>query len=237
MTIGWGHTFKHLTNFLNSKNTLGNYRYKNYYPFKSKSGKWYAFWNQGYSDIKIYDLETKQIVIEKFYSSGTGYNPHTNHSVYVPSFIPIKDYVVDDNEFDEWIDDGSLTLDNFEQIQFVPYAFNAWTVWAADYQFYVDIIDLSEIDSGVVKRVKNKGYTIPIDAEHVKNFVKMNTNSLHTMDKKDPVLYSSDFIVLEETYRDRIIYDENLDKPILKNIYDKTVYETENDPPYMKKEI
>ena len=167
-------------------------KYHNFYPFKSKSGRWYAFFNNSYSDIKIYDLETGELWFTNFYS----YNPefdfsenkrdsriyydHTNVSTYVPSFIKdsfiLKEkehvYYINDFSFDEDFEDSQLPK---EELDFLPIAFNMWTIWAADYEFYVDVLDLSDIDNKVVKIYNNISYTVSRSVDKVRDIIKVDS--------------------------------------------------------------
>lgn len=204
VTEGYGHDF---TNFdaltapllVKAEEKFGKHSYRNWYPFKSPKGDWMAFHMVSYSDIRIVNLDSMEIVVDgEFYAhivkgadgkndwrhKDTVYNSHTNTSVYVPSYYidtydkgkdpegnscGVGHYAVNDREFD----DDESTLGNMKS---VPIAFTAWTIWAADYEFYVDMLDLSEVDEGRVSLLspgeKFQGACIPISARHVRNWVK-----------------------------------------------------------------
>lgn len=204
MTKGYGHDFSGfdaLTKPLLDKATekFGKHAYRNWCPFKSPAGAWMAFHMSSYSDIRVINLDTMEVVVDgEFYAhlhrgddgkvdwraKETVYASHTNTSVYVPSYAELPytnhkgeadTYVVEGHEFEPEDSDkeSRVTLDF---IRSVPLAFNAWTIWAADYEFYVDVLDLSDVDNGNISILelgeKHRGMSIPISASHVRNFIK-----------------------------------------------------------------
>lgn len=184
---------------------FGKHSYANWYPFKSPAGVWMAFHMPSYSDIRIINLDAMEVIVDgDFYShlarsadgkadyrsSETVYASHTNASVYVPAFVE-STYTTHEGKpgliaMNDHELEGDELLDN---VRSVPLAFNAWTIWAADYEFYVDVIDLSEVDSGKVHLLDlgeaRRGMSIPIGASHIRNFVKPSTEHWYRMADKE----------------------------------------------------
>lgn len=165
-------------------------RYDNWFPFKSPKEKWFAFYGKSYTDIFIYDFETKEHIKLNTYRGPekNQYWDHTNFSTYVPSYFnwtsvhKDKTYniVSEDSNLDASYERHGLTVDT---LSFLPLAFNAWTIWAADYEFYVDVLDLSDIDNGNIS-VVDKQYIISRDAHSMRDFVKID------LDNSDGVTYA-----------------------------------------------
>lgn len=192
--------FDNLTNDLKIKaeEKFGKIRYNNWCPFKSPKGTMMAFHNSSYRDIRVINLDTMEIVINgEFYShfdkedeKNTVYSSHANHSTYVPSYWKFQsekyEHVLNVDEIDE-DNKHEFTLDNMLS---APYAINDWTIWAADYEFYVDILDLSEIDSGKIRKFDispnpmMRNLSIPIEADHVRDYVKVDLE--HWFHMNDP---------------------------------------------------
>lgn len=212
----WGHDYSVIDKLFEPfKEKLGHYCYDNFYPFKSKSGKWYAFHNDQYSDIKIVEIETGKTVVKHFYSNKGVYLSHTNASTYVPAFVrgvyesphtgrTIKT-ITNDHDFE---DSENITLDMIES---VPIAINSWTIWAADYEFYVDAIDLRRIDEGIVRKLKFPQKVISRDCLQVRNVVECQTDYWYCIKKEgetdeelkarqDAVQPTSDFKFLVENH-------------------------------------
>ena len=154
--------------------------------FKSPKGRWMAFHHTDYTDIRIVDLETGDTVLKNFYSYFNGkkedriYIHHVNFTTFVPTyskssyehkgkketiFVDPTDY----NSLKEMEDDAWNDLDS---IMSLPLAFNSWTIWAADHEFYVDILDLREIDDGKLKIFDGGGFTLTRSAGHIRNYIK-----------------------------------------------------------------
>lgn len=54
------------------------------------------------------------------------------------------------------------------------HAFNASTIWAADYELYIDTLDLREIDDGKLYRVKVPHLrTLPIGIKDIRQFIRL----------------------------------------------------------------
>jgi hypothetical protein len=185
----WGYSFKKIDElFQPIKEKFGQPRYNNFYPFKSASGKWYAFWNDRYSDIKIWDVEKHEIVFTNYYSNlePKYYAEHTNVSTYVPCYIfdsfelngKEHRFTVSDYDIDESYD---ISLDD---LHFVPFAFNASTIWGCDYEFYCDVLDLRRIDEGIVSTIK-KSYILSRDMNHVRDMIKVETENWRAIRNKD----------------------------------------------------
>lgn len=206
----------------------GKPAYQNWYPFRSPKGAWMAFHNTSYTDIRIVNLDTMDVVVDgDFYSHlhrdpdgqvdwrspETVYGSHTNHSTYVPAYsthaiepIGKTDMLVfDDYDFE----DG----ESLDSVFSVPIAINAWTIWAADYEFYVDVMDLSLVDDGIVRHFhmnRLAGAAIPISASHVRNFVKPSTEhwvSIGPNKGEDDGAPTFDAHILTESHLGRITLD------------------------------
>lgn len=190
---------------------LPNACYGNFYPFRSPKGRWMAFHNKYYSDIRIIDLKTYETVFEQFYRTPTYYASHTNFCTYVPGYMSSMSsdgktrFFYNDHELDEDKD-----WDNFEEdIGYLPIAFNAWTIWACDYEFYVDILDLRQIDDGILKIYENKtSFIIPRSAGHVRNYVNVQLEWNDDDDKVNPVPIAWDIPYLEEKQKFRFYNGE-----------------------------
>ena len=213
---GYGHDWIHWDKFINTlypKPT--DVKYENWYPFRSPKGIMMAFYNTSYGDIKVINLETKEIVVEEFYSHSdtdpekNWYKSHTNISTYVPSYWVIKEkkhvkdhpekdilYTILDYDTDPLTEE---TLNSYGQFKSLPVAFNAWTIWGIGTEFYVDVLDLREIDSGIIRKWKNIQYIITRDASHVRDFIKHSTD---VFDSEDDII--CDFKVMEERWKDRL---------------------------------
>lgn len=214
MQEGYGHDWTQWDKFINELYPRPkDVRYENWYPFRSPKGVMMAFYNNSYGDIKIVNLETNEVVVDEFYShSDTDpekkwYKSHTNVSTYVPSYWVIKEkmQMKDQPEKDIFytaldydIEEGE-DLKAYGEFKSLPIAFNAWTIWAMDYEFYVDVLDLREIDSGIIRKWKNIQYVITKDARHVRNFIKHSTDAYDSADD-----IGCDFKVLEERWKDRL---------------------------------
>lgn len=225
MAIGWGHDYSFVdkmfsTYFSESLKKLGGVKYNNWYPFKSPKGRWMAFHNTSYGDIRIVDLEANTVVATNFYSNfdvrpdaPKWYMHHTNVASYVPGFIQYDDtlnddkpvvFTLEDREMTSWLEDGSLVsiykeclsveADPSEQelISFVfdkwqstNFALNAYTYWAADFEFYVDILDLSRIDEGILAIYPKPTYVMPIDTDNLRSMVKFEVESFLPLSKPD----------------------------------------------------
>lgn len=174
---------------------FGSVKYQNWCPFRSPKGTWMAFHNSAYSDIRVVNLDTMSVVVDgDFYAhfdkedkTKTVYGSHVNSSTYVPSYASTIEQTESgtNREFIYDRDDHDFEAEPLDIIMSVPLAFNAWTIWAADYEFYVDVLDLSKIDEGIVTRLDvGKPLVIPIGAEHVRNYVNPSSEHWHRLGDK-----------------------------------------------------
>jgi hypothetical protein len=231
---GYGHDWGAWDAYLEHKGIVppGEVRYGNWCPFWSPKGRLMAFYNKSYGDIQIIDLETKEVVVKDFYSRlrpmedpERVYNHHTNCSTYVPSFIryPHESKFTANNEerhhrgFSHYVDQEWGGKDDLQEwldtlankggeIGSLPVAFNVWTIWACDYEQYLDAIDLRQVDDGIVKLWPSKKTHIPINATHVRNYVQVaiDHHSSEGGGIPDPDDVTVDFRFLEERWTDRI---------------------------------
>lgn len=210
----WGLNYDFLDEYFKYKfgeklKKLPKVHYDNWYPFKSASGKWYAFHNDNYYDIRIIDMETLEPVVTQCFSNletdpdfvptehvtdrSVWYAHHVNLSTYVPSYMRFMyeskyaephpmvrmDSTIGETEEDAYhLYGNSKTREEVfafldEHLEFVPVAFNAHTIWAADFEAYVDVIDLSEIDKGIVRVYDIDPIIIPIEADTVRSVVRV----------------------------------------------------------------
>jgi hypothetical protein len=196
----WGRSFRKLDAWLNGfgiTEHLGGavdlqeigsrpgHSYRNFQPFKSASGRLYAFHDGGdYTDIRIHEVWTEddglksRAVTSDFYRTKEHYDGHANYSTYCPCYfvrdsqyrgikgeIVTSKQVVMDHSFDlvdqvPWAD-----------VQFAPIAFNAFTYWAADTEFYVDTIDLSRIDEGQISLFDRQRYVVSRTIDQVRDVI------------------------------------------------------------------
>lgn len=216
MQEGYGHDWTNWDNFINAIYPRpADVRYQNWYPFKSPKGVMMAFYNNSYGDIRVINLETKEVVVNEFYShedadpAKNWYKSHTNVSTYVPSYWVLNEKNTDvkgvtteymftmlDYDIDPLDEE---TLKSYGEFKSLPFAFNAWTIWGMDFEFYVDILDLTEIDDGIIRKWKDVNYVITKNADHVRNFIHHSTDINDTEDD-----ISCDFKVLEERWKDRV---------------------------------
>lgn len=197
---GWGRTFQKVDAWLASfgiTDHLGGplgfaeigsrpgHSYRNFHPFKSSSGRLYAFHDGGnYTDIKIHEISRVDGVLQgrpvtaDFYRTKEHYDGHANYSVYCPC------YFVRDAEYrglsGEIVKSRQVIMDHafdavdevpWSEVRFAPVAFNAFTYWAADTEFYVDTIDLSRIDEGLISLFDRKPYVVPRTIEQVRDVI------------------------------------------------------------------
>lgn len=219
MTEGYGHNFEHFDRYVTSimpshvienLHTLGTPIHGNYYPFLSKSNKWYAFFNKSYSDINIYDLETNKLVVDYFYES----TAHVNVSTYVPAYSLIEyldftkqdgthsifaDWDYETNEYSAMNTNNSIDV---QMLRYTPIAFNAYTLWAADFEYYVDILDLNDIDNGNIKLIEKTKFTLPTAMNQVRNYISFDAFDLDSFDPSD--IFTYNIKMLNETTLGRI---------------------------------
>lgn len=99
-----------------------------------------------------------------------------------------------------------------DAVEFAPIAFNAWTYWAADEEFYVDTLDLSRIDEGVVAVFDRKPYVVSRGIRQVRDVVEFGGGFPVDVDRsvewyaKDGRSSGLDFDVrvLTETFEDKV---------------------------------
>lgn len=211
----WNYSFNKLDNYFKEKfkdqlEFLGKYPYKNFYPFKSPKGKWMAFHSKYYSDIRIVDLENpERIVYEGYYRDpNSKYSAHCNVNTYVPSYlvVPPNDstqygFAISDNDFDDWLSDGSMKESQFENIDFLPLAFNVWTIWAADYELYLDVFDLSKIDDGILNCYKTDfKNTFPIECSDIRKHIKVEVEEWFPIKNQDESIEDFDKRLKDEPF-------------------------------------
>lgn len=187
---------------LNEKLKTG-YKYQNYYPFKSPKGKWFCFYGDTYADIRIYDLETLELVTKSFYSNMEKkvYAHHANYSSYVPGYYTSKykdEYLFAHEEYT--LGDEKDNLPTVDELQYSTFAFNAWTIWAADTEFYVDIIDLSDIDNGNVKLIDKEVYIISRDTYSMRDMVNIDVENCNSSKIDDPPDIYITYEILTKTW-------------------------------------
>lgn len=155
--------------------------------FKSPKGRWMAFHNPSYGDIRIVDLESGDVVAKDFYSSTDPkvYGHHANFTTFVPSYFYENLYEGKPEHGDKVrmnlsevfdYEDSDFETVNWDNLYSVPIAFNSWTIWAADNEFYVDAIDLRRVDEGVILPFKGAGFTLTRGASHVRQFIKHDSS-------------------------------------------------------------
>lgn len=168
-----------------------------------------------YSRYRGYDLiDGKRVSMEgHVYNGGhcnvSTYVPHCVYTQFVSSsadnkwlFSGLEDFdfdVFDPAKTDEYMSNKNSGFKHHTDkrvLTSVPIAFNAYTYWAADFEFYVDLIDLSEVDNGVIKMIDGGRFTIPRSAEHVRNYV--NCSFEGEDDPSKPQRISLRYNVLEE---------------------------------------
>lgn len=272
MSEGYGKDFTFWDNLVKERfkdqlEKLGTPRYRNWEVFKSPKGRWMAFHNKSYSDIKIVDLETLEPVIPYFYGK-TVYNEdgsynkdesvydgfHTNVTSFVPTYLKRsyesnvtkkeEIYYTEICEIDEsFIKDEE---DIWAKIISVPLAFNAYTYWAADFELYVDVIDLSEIDNGIIKKFTGQSsFIIPHGANRLGNYVKCDLDYYIDMKPKegeegvfvsagttsrDRGEFHINFNILEEKSKGNLYFNDRSNKSVYK--IDETNCEVENCQPW-----
>lgn len=199
-TPSWGRTFRKLDVWLagfgiaehlggpvewTAIGSRPGHSYLNFHPFKSASGRLYAFHDGGnYTDIRVHELWredgalTSRPVTSDFYRTKEHYDGHANYSIYCPS------YFVRDSQYKglkgEIVKSKEVVMDHafdavdevpWGEVQFAPVAFNAFTYWAADTEFYVDTIDLSRIDEGRISLFDRKPYVVSRTMKQVRDVV------------------------------------------------------------------
>ena len=191
--------------------------------FFSPQGQKMAFYNTKYSDIRIVKIPTMEVVVDTFYSNKKEnvYAHHANFSTYVPTYMTY-DYIRSDGELDSLVDIDSEFEEDPEaymkenrekglryEIKSLPLAFNAWTIWACDYEFYVDVIDLSEVDNGIIRKSTCPGFTMTRSGKEVRNYIQTSIsywysvidNKIDTTTKESNLIASFEY--LERIERDR----------------------------------
>lgn len=161
-----------------------NHRYGVPEIFRSPKGRWMAFHNPKYSDVRVVDLETGEIVATDVYSNRDpevydGF--HANFTMYVPSYFRT---VLNLRNGDEpnlmhvsELDDKDFESVDWDALVSIPLAFYSYTFWAADYEFYVELLDLREIDDGKIHVLKDVGFTMARSASHVRQYVLADAES------------------------------------------------------------
>lgn len=189
--------------YYKNKKILETPSYRNFYPFITKSGKWFAFYNQTYSDMKIINLETLEIVVDKFYRKEGKYSAHCNIETYVPGFLFVEmenneNYSLNDHS--RYINKEKITQNNSKQYYF-PFAFNGYTFWACDYEIYIDMFDISDIENGNISLLKQQWAILPIDLYRIRNYISAKKESWVSANEEEK--FSLDFKVLQETYPEK----------------------------------
>ncbi len=190
-TDGYGYNYAIWDTFITEKFSkqlkhLGNMQpYGQVEIFRSPKGRWMAFHNTNYYDIRIVDLETCEPVFENFYSyfdkdkTNQVYKHHVNFTTYVPTYF-VDNFTTDGKKSLYLVKTyGFDCVEDMENFDFndlfsIPIAFNAWTIWGADFEFYVDVLDLREIDDGKLKMFKGAGFTLVSTATHVRQYINNN---------------------------------------------------------------
>ena len=150
---------------------LGTYAYGNLEVFLSPAGRWMAFHTDDYADVRVHDLEDGRLVATHVYSRDDHYGHTVNLSTYVPTFrrkvehgrvgfAPMHAAGMDRER-------GIVEAELWS----MPVAFNAWTVWGADHEQMIDLVDLSRIDEGVIALYDRDPWSTTIGAGHVRDFV------------------------------------------------------------------
>lgn len=208
---GYGYDWTQWDNFINEKFPRPtNVRYQNWQPFLSPKGVWMAFYNTGYSDILVVNLETNEVVINEFYShkdadpEKSWYKSHTNVSTYVPGYFSCMEIFKNKDDvtptyfsIPDYETESAEERASYGELKFLPLAFNAWTIWGMDSEYYVDVLDLSKIDDGIIRKWQDVNYIITRHAQHVRDFIHHDIE----MWSKDDI--STDFKVLEERWKER----------------------------------
>jgi hypothetical protein len=231
-TMGYGNDYsfwdaKVKERFKDQLEKLGKVRYENFCVFKSPKGRWMAFHNTSYTDIKVYDLETLELVATDFYSKSvrnedgsynrelSTYASHTNASTFVPVYMPRnhgKYTSLDD--MSGLVEEDWLSFCDWDRMISPPIAFNSWTIWAADFEFYVDVLDLREIDNGIIKKWPDVcSFEIPRSGYNVRDFVEIDADLIINRDKEINTTIPAqgdfviDFNILQERKRDRFAFN------------------------------
>lgn len=236
--------------FKEALDKLGVYKYRNFEVFKSPQGRWMAFHGSSYMDIRVVDLETCEVVCTNFYSNRvlnsageydrekSFYIEHTNVSTCVPTYLKsvYDDYSVLCEPTDLESEGDKEDFTQWDKMISLPFAFNAFTYWAADWELYVDVLDLREIDKGIIKKWEGAtSFVIPHGADHVRNYVKLDDAGIIKPKDGNKEFTHADFKVLEERTRDRFHVNNDGTDFKFYNMYkkgDEGLYKVEEDLPW-----
>lgn len=136
--------------------------------FKSPKGTWMAFHAIDPCRLFVRDLETGRIITEVPNVSGS-----ISFSTYVPSFYELN-FGFKTGPEKSYTDVACIVKSSFfdsVKTHSLPIAFSAYT-YKHDDLYYVESLDLSRIDEGVIDAGQYDTFEIPFDAEHVRNHVR-----------------------------------------------------------------
>ncbi len=196
-------------------------RYGKVEIFRSPKGRWMAFHNPQYTDIRVVDLETGDVVAKDVYANFSveprvydGF--HANFTTFVPSYfrqmISVGTSYEQPHLFSvtEYDDNDFQTVD-WDTLLSVPLAFNSYTYWAADHEFYVDVLDLRDIDDGKIHLLKGTGFTLIRSASHVRQFIKSDASSwvkIRTAEEREAGLQNESSAVHGKFVTDFTVLDQ-----------------------------
>lgn len=136
--------------------------------FKSPNGNWLAFHAINPQRLFVKDLETGITLCEV-----ENENDAVSFCTYVPSFYELNFGFKSGNQ-KSYTDVSVIAKPSFFEsvkVHSVPLAFSAYT-YKHDDLYYVECLDLSRVDEGIISPGPYDTFEIPIDAEHVRNHVR-----------------------------------------------------------------
>jgi len=174
--------------------------YNTFFPFK-RGGKWYALYSKDYTSTRLMELPScKDLGGEKHDTFG---------------FCPV-DYYVPMYKDDEWNNDE--VRDDGEE--YLAYGFVAGCVWGDDSSWKIEMLDLSKVDEGIIKRKHQFGYIEePDDVSCLKDAIH-HANDEHVQIAHQQLFYIQDKAVFVDCW-DEIRYRVNRLHTLYKQVEDK----------------
>ena len=148
-----------------------------FYPFL-KNGKWYALISADYTRTQIMDLETGKII--------GGEEPSKNGFCPTEFYIPkrykysednLSFYVYETLNENEYYEESNIKNAIIGDEEYSPFGFVSGCHWGDDHSWKIQMLDLSEADKGLIKRIDYFDYAELPDGCSLKSCIEIEDES------------------------------------------------------------